>query len=229
MNKIGYQPPPVLLRAEPIDARPTSNSARFIRVIATLGTVFALCGVVAIFLIEFRQLPPRTLDAKESVEVPVLPATIPTPAATPGLDQSAGVRLPDTDTNQVLRGTIAEDHSIVDQPPAAPAPNPTSTPAQVTQPEASVSDGDSLKIERPENARTNSDRYLPEALRNNLERHRREAERKRSQLEEMYGKHAISRDAYKKGEQKYKSEIERYRTEMNSRTGPNNQESQGQN
>jgi hypothetical protein len=45
----------------------------------------------------------------------------------------------------------------------------------------------------------------------------------------MYGKHAISRDAYKKGEQKYKTEIERYRTKMSVRTGPNNQESQGQN
>jgi hypothetical protein len=227
MNKLGYQPLPVLLRAEPSDARSTPNSARFLRVIATLGTLFALCGVIAIFLIGFRAFPPKTLGSNKSVEVPVLPATTLSAAVAPSLDQSVGGRLPDT--NQVSRETIAEDHSIIDQPPVAPAGTPTSTPAQISQPQASVSDGDSLKRERPEDAQSNPDRYLPEGVRKKLERHRQEAERKRSRLEEMYGKHAISRDAYKKGEQKYKTEIERYRTKMSVRTGPNNQESQGQN
>jgi hypothetical protein len=227
MNKLGYQPLPVLLRAEPSDARSTPNSARFLRVIATLGTLFALCGVIAIFLIGFRAFPPKTLGSKKSVEVPVLPATTLSAAVAPSLDQSVGGRLPDT--NQVSRETIAEDHSIIDQPPVAPAGTPTSTAAQISQPQASVSDGDSLKRERPEDAQSNPDRYLPEGVRKKLERHRQEAERKRSRLEEMYGKHAISRDAYKKGEQKYKTEIERYRTKMSVRTGPNNQESQGQN
>ena len=234
MNKLGYQPLPVLLRAEPSDARSTPNSAIFLRVIATLGTLFALCGVIAIFLIGFRAFPPKTLGSKKSVEVPVLPATTLSAAVAPSLDQSVGGRLPDT--NQVSRETIAEDHSIIDQPPVAPAGTPTSTPAQisqpqasVSQPQASVSDGDSLKRERPEDAQSNPDRYLPEGVRKKLERHRQEAERKRSRLEEMYGKHAISRDAYKKGEQKYKTEIERYRTKMSVRTGPNNQESQDQN
>jgi hypothetical protein len=220
MNKIGYQPMPVLLRAEPSDARWTSYSARFLRVVATLGTVFALCGVIAIFLIGFSALPPRTLETKGPVEVPVLSATSVSPAAAPSLDQGVGV-LPDT--NQVLRGTFAEDHSIVDQPPTtAPARNPDSAPAQVSHPEASVSDGELLKRVRPEDAPINRDRYLSEAVRKNLERARREAERKRSRLEDTYRKHAISSDAYKKGEEQYRTEIEKYRAGINAHIEPKN-------
>jgi hypothetical protein len=220
MNKIGYQPMPVLLRAEPTDARWTSYSARFLRVVATLGTVLALCGVIAILLVGFSALPPRTLETKGPVEVPVLSATSVSPAAAPSLDQDVGVRLPDT--NQVLRGTFAEDHSIVDQPPTAPARNPDSAPAQVSHLEASVSDGELLKRERPEDAPINRDRYLSEAVRKNLERARREAERKRSRLEDTYRKHAISSDAYKKGEEQYRTEIEKYRAGINARTEPKN-------
>ena len=220
MNKIGYRPMPVLLRAEPSDARWTSYSARFLRVFATLA-VFALCGVIAIFLIGFSALPPRTLETKGPVEVPVLSATSLSPAAVPSLDQGVGVRLPDT--NQVLRGTFAEDHSIVDQPPTtAPARNPDSAPAQVSHPEASVSDGELLKRERPEDAPINRDRYLSETVRKNLERARREAERKRSRLEDTYRKHAISSDAYKKGEEQYRTEIEKYRVGINAHIEPKN-------
>ena len=211
---------PVLLRAEPSDAQWTSNSARFLRVVATLGTVFALCGVIAIFLIGFSALPPRTLETKGTAEVPLLSATSVSPPAAPSLDQGVGVRLPDT--NQVLRGTFAEDHSIVDQPPTAPARNPDSAPAQVSHPEASVSDGELLKRERPEDAPINRDRYLSEAVRKNLERARRQAERKRSRLEDAYRKHAISGDAYKKGEEQYGTEIEKYRAGINARTEPKN-------
>ena len=91
MNKIGYQPMPVLLRAEPSDARWASYSARFLRVVATLGTVFALCGVIAIFLVGFSALPPRTLETQGPVEVPVLSATSVSPAAAPSLEQGVGV------------------------------------------------------------------------------------------------------------------------------------------
>jgi hypothetical protein len=44
----------------------------------------------------------------------------------------------------------------------------------------------------------------------------------------MYEKHAISSEAYKRGEEKYQSEIEKYRKEMNVATGPND-EAAGQN
>ena len=134
---------PVLLRAESNDARWTSDSARFLRVVTTLSTVFALCGVIAIFLIGFSALPPRPLEPKGLVEVPVLSATSVSPAAAPSQDHGVRVRLPDT--NQVLRGAFAEDDSIIDQPPTAPARNPDSAPAHVSHPEASASDGEFLK------------------------------------------------------------------------------------
>jgi hypothetical protein len=211
MNKLGYQPLPVLLRAETSDARWTSKSAKI------LGAVAALCGAVAILLIGFSAFPPRTLESKAPVDVPILPVTKVSPTAAANQDNGMGMLLPDT--HQAHRGTIAEDHSIIDQTPT-PALNPTSTSAPVPKPEASVSDNEFLKGERPEAGRINLDRQLPEAVRKNLEKERREAERKRSRLEEMYRKHAISSEAYKKGEEKYRSEIERYRREMNALTGP---------
>jgi hypothetical protein len=221
MNKLAYQPLPVLLRAEPSEARPTSNSAKFLRVIAALGTLFTLCGVGAIFFIGFKGLSKK--ETKEPVEVPLASASILSPAATPNVDRNVEARLPEP--KQVLRGTIAEDRSIVDQPLPAPSANPTSTPAEVLQSEASVSEADSLKRERSENARINSHQELPGVIRKNLERRRRKAERARSRLEELYDKHAISWEAYKKGEQKYKSQIEKYRAEVNTGAESSDQES----
>ena len=47
------------------------------------------------------------------------------------------------------------------------------------------------------------------------ERERRKAERKRSRLEAMYQNHLISSAAYKKGQDKYQSEIAKYHGELN--------------
>jgi hypothetical protein len=219
MNKLAYQSLPVLSRAEPSDARWTSNSAKILRAIATL------CGAVAICLIGLSACPPKTLKSKATVDVPI-PATKVTPAA--GAIQPNDVGMPLPDTNQTDRGTNAEDHSIIDQTPG-PALNPTSASAPAPKPEASVSANESLTGAHPEAGRINLDRQLPEAVRKNLEKERREAERKRSRLEEMYLKHAISSEAYKRGEEKYRNEIERYRREMNARGGPKNEVRAGQN
>jgi hypothetical protein len=218
MNKFVYQPLPVLLRAEPSDARWTSNSTKILRAVATLGTVFALCGAVAICLIGFGGFSPRTLETKAPVDVPILPATKVSPTAAP--DHDNGMATLPMDSKEAYRGTIAEDHSVIDQMPAA-ALKPTSTPASVPQPEATVSDNELLKG-RPEVGRINLGKQLPEAVRKNLEKDRREAERKRFRLEEMYRKNAISGEAYKTGEEKYRSEIERYRREMNARMAGQN-------
>jgi len=225
MNKFGYQPMPVLLRAETNDPRRTSNSAIILRVVAALGTIFALCGVIATCLIAFNVYPAKTLESKAQGDVPSVPETKVTPTVTASADNGTGVPLPET--NQAQRAAIAEDRSILEQTPV-PAPNPASTPAAVAQSEVAVSDSDLLKGERPEVGQTNLNRHLSEATRKKLEKGRRQAERKRSRLEEMYGKHAISSEAYKRGEEKYQSEIEKYRREMNVATGPNN-EAAGQN
>jgi hypothetical protein len=213
MNKLGYQPLPVILRAEPSDARWTSNSAKFLRVVATLGTLFALCGAVVICLLGFSVLRTRKPDSKATVNVPILQATTMSPATAASQDNDTVAPLPNPD--QAHRATIAEDHSIVDQVPT-PALNAAPTPA-VPQPPASVTDSELLKGERPEAVRTNLARQLSEPVRKKLEKVRRQAERKRSRLEEMYRTHAISSEEYKTGEEKYRTEIERYRTAMNAR------------
>ena len=208
---------PVLLRAEPNDARSTPHSARILRVVATLGTVFALCGVIAICFIAFKAFPPGTPESKASADIPILPATKVSPTASANLDDGVGTLLPDA--NQSHGGSVPEEHSIVDQTPI-PAVSPASTPAPVPKPEASESDNRFLKEDRSEAAQISVGRHLAEPVRKKLEKERLRAERKRSRLEEMYQKHAISSEAYKKGEEKYRSEIERYRREMNAHTEP---------
>jgi hypothetical protein len=58
--------------------------------------------------------------------------------------------------------------------------------------------------------------------RKGVERERREAERKRSRLEALYQKHQISDEAYKNGQDEYKSEIAKYRSALENR-GPKNE------
>jgi hypothetical protein len=127
------------------------------------------------------------------------------------------------EAKQALPEMIAGDHSLIDQTPApvlSAAPTPTPMPSA----EKSVRDHEFLNGVRPEAARTNLDKQIPEPARKSLEKKRREAERKRARFEAMYRKNAISSEAYKKGEEKYRSEIERYRREMHARSGSQNDE-----
>ena len=206
---------PVLLRAEPNDARWTSKSAKILTVVATLGTLLTLCGAVAICLIGFNGFPRKTLESKAPVAAPVLPEATTAPVAV-ATNHEDGASMPLPDSNQ-------SDHSILDQPAvAAPSPNPTPAPAPQTA--SSASESELLKGERPQTGQTQTNpvRHLTEAARKKLEKVRLAAERKRSQLEESYREHAISSEAYKKGEEKYQKTIERYRREMSASAGPKN-------
>jgi hypothetical protein len=218
MNKIGYQPMPVLLRADSGDTR-TSRSAIILRVVATFGTLIALCGAVAICLIGFNAFPRKSVELKAPADVPLLPETIMSPAAAASRDDRTAV-LP-ADSNQDHGNTIAEDRSILEQP-GAPALSPASAPPAAAKTEAPASEVGLPKVERPEAGRINRESHLSEAMRKKLEKMRLAAERKRSRLEEMYRTGAISSEAYKKGEEKYQREIERYRNEMSARTGTRN-------
>jgi hypothetical protein len=221
MNKSAFQPLPVLLRAEPNDARGTSHSAMILRVIATLGTLFALGGTVVLCLIAFNAFPPKTSESKVPVGVPVpnLSATKVSPTAV--ADQENGVEMPATKTNQPDRAAIADDHSVIDQKPA-PALNPNSPPA----PEVSASDSELLNQQRPEAGRATLDRQFSESARITLEKKRRAAERQRSRLEKRYQEHAISSEAYKKGQENYRIQIDGYRREMSAYRGPDNEAGQ---
>jgi hypothetical protein len=216
MNKSAFQPLPVLFRAEPNDARGTSFSAMILRVIATLGTLFALGGTVVLCLIAFNAFPPKTLESR-------IPVAVPNPSAaqvspTDVADQENGVGMPATKTSQSDRAVTADDHSIINQTPA-PALNPTAPPAQV----GSASDSELLNEPRPETGRTTLDRQFSESTRKTLEKKRRAAERRRSQLEKRYQEHAISSEAYKAGQENYRIQIDRYRREMSTYRGPDNE------
>ena len=88
-----------------------------------------------------------------------------------------------------------------------------------------MSDSELLRGDGPDFAPKNLDRKLPRSVRKNLEKERQEAERKRSRLEDMYQKHLISSEAYKEGEKEYRSQIEKYRSEVNAGRGlPNSLE-----
>jgi hypothetical protein len=216
MNKTGYQPMPVLLRADSGETR-ASGSAIILRVVATFGTLFALCGTVAICLIGFNAFPRKSIELKAPADAPLLPETTMSPAAAAGHDDRASV-LP-ADSNQDHGNTIAEDHSILDQT-ATPALSPSSPPPGAAKTEAPASG--LPKVERPEAGRLNPVSHLSEAMRKKLEKMRLTAERKRSRLEGMYRTGAISSAAYKKGEEKYQRAIERYRNEMSAQIGPKN-------
>jgi hypothetical protein len=216
MNKIGYQPLPVLLRADSDDAR-TSKSAKILGPIAVLGTLVALSGAVAICLIGFKAFPQKTVGLTAPVAVSVLPEATMSPAAAAEHGDATGTVLPDL--NQAQRQTITEDRSILDQTTNSTL-NPASTPAAQPKAEASASELGSVKRERPEIGQANPENRLPEAVRKKLEKTRLAAERKRSRLEEQYRTKAISSEAYKKGVAKYQREIERYRREMSAHLGP---------
>jgi hypothetical protein len=217
MNKLGYQPMPVLLRAEPNDARATSNSAKILHVVAALGGILALGGAVAICLVAFKATPPKEQDLKASAGALVDTASKAPPITAVDHENSASAS--STGSDQVSGATIADDHAIIDQPPT-PALGANSLPAAVAP--ASPNEALTGQASGDPTLANPETRQLPESLRKKLEKRRQLAEHKRARLEEMYRTHAISTDAYKNGETKYRNEIERYRREMNAGRTPKN-------
>jgi hypothetical protein len=224
MNKLGYQPMPVLLRAEPGHARQTSNSAKILYTVAILGGIFALCGAIALSLLVFNAFPSRAVESKALGSSP-LPVTQVYPAVNDG--HGNGLDAPPADADQGKHDTIAEDRAAIDQPPAR-AQSGSSAPAPMPQASTSPDDDELLKGDHPESARSTSDKPMSEVMRKKLEGQRLRAERRRAELEESYRDHAISGEAYKRGEAKYRSAIEKYRWEMNAGRRSKNEET-GQN
>jgi hypothetical protein len=215
MNKTGYQPMPVLLRADSTETR-TSKSAIILRVVAALGTLIALSGAVAICLIGFNAFPRKSVELKAPADVPSLPEATMSPVAAADHDDHTAV-LP-AESNQDHSNTTAEDRSILDQT-AAPALSPAQAPPAAAKAEVSASEASLPKVERPEAGRISRESHLSEVMRKKLEKMRLVAERKRSRLEEMYRTGEITSAAYKKGEEKYQRQIEKYRNEMSARIG----------
>jgi len=223
MNKLGYRPMPVLMRAEPGYARQTSNSAKILHVAAIFGGIFALCGAVALCLAALSASPPRAIESKPASSLPVTQVYPAVPAA-----HENGVDARPADANQGRHDTIADDRAIVDHPPV-PAQSASSAPASISQDATCLNDNELHKVDQPDSPRTISEKpMMSEVARKKLERERRRVERHRAELEESYEDHAISGETYKKGQEKYRGAIEKYRLEMKVGRGSDN-EATGQN
>ena len=213
MSNLGNLPVQILEKVPLNKPRWTSTPAKVF--VGVAGTLLALSAMGVICLFSLSKHRPKTVGSNPLIDV--FPTTKMTTAAKKG-DRSV-TTFPST--NRADNGTIAPEHSTIDQTPT-PALSSIPSPAPIPQsePEAFASDREFLNAERPEPKK--QERELPKSVRKNLEKKRRQAERKRSRLEDMYQKHLISSEAYKKGEREYKGEIEKYRSEVNAGQSLNN-------
>jgi hypothetical protein len=205
MNKLGNLRVKILEKVPLNKPRRTSTSTKVF--VGVAGTLLALSATGVICLFSLSKHRPKTVSSNPLIDV------FPTTKMTTPAEKGDGSVTTYPGTNQA--DTIAPEHSAIDQTPT-PALSPTPSPAPIPQsePKAFASDSEFLNAERPEPKK--QEQKLPKSVRKNLEKKRREAERKRSRLEDMYQKHLISSEAYKKGEKEYKGEIEKYRSEVNA-------------
>ena len=219
MNKLGNLPVKILEKVPLNKPRWTSTPAKVF--VGVAGTLLALSVMGVICLFSLSKHRPKTVGSNPLIDVfPTTKMTTPAKMTT-AAEKGDGSVTTFPGMSQADNGTIAAEHSAIDQTPTAalnPIPNPAPIPQ--SEPKAFASDSEFLKGERPEPKK--QERKLPKSVRKNLEKQRREAERKRSRLEDMYQKHLISSEAYKNGEKEYKGEIEKYRSEVNARESLNN-------
>lgn len=173
--------------------------------------ILALCGLAALVAIGFAAfLTYKHMRGKPKVAALVSPTPAPTPEA------KKDILLPLSDPNKApADGTAAAAAQPTVSPQASPpvlisspVPTPAPTPAAsvVQHPQKTDSQG------------VGTDKPLTKAARKTLEKKRLDAERKRAQLEKMYQSHEISADAYNKGKEEYKAEIQKYRDALKSGT-----------
>jgi hypothetical protein len=158
---------------------------------ALLALLVAI-AIPALHLITLSNTRPKHLGDLQFLSEPT-PATIPASMpANPNVVYTGIV------------GTVSTGNST-QSVHLAPVPSPTPVP----QPTVIVNDTGSRSSR------------LSQAGRKAAERERRKVERKRARLEAMYQNHLISSAAYKKGQDKYQSEIAKYRGELNSTASTN--------
>ncbi len=200
MNKLYRLPLRTRGRNVSSGVRRRQNSSK---ILATgIIAFFALAALVAIgfatvFAFKHLTAKPKTVAAAS-----------PSPsAATPAI-KTKDVLMPLVDPNQTPSEASASAHAAISPQPSPPVPPPTAAPTPAASPTPQQQKTDS----QPKD----SDRALTKTARKSLEKKRLEAERKRARLEKMYQNHEISIDAYNKGKEEYKEEIQKYRTVIKS-------------
>ena len=199
MTKRRDQPSKMRLRARPIGSSPRWTSGKILIQALILSVLMALFVAVAIPVLHL--ITPSNTRPKHLADLQFVSEPTPTPA--PATRPASML----TNANPTYCGTVAtvlagnSTQSV--HPAAVPSLTPTSEPVIIVNDTGSHS------------AR------LSGAGRKAAERERREAECKRSRLEAMYRNHLISSAAYKKGQDKYQSEIAKYRGELNGTASTN--------
>jgi hypothetical protein len=170
--------------------------------------ILALCGLAALVAIGFAAfLTYKHMRGKPKVVSVATPAPVPSPTAKPN-----DVLMPLADPNKTPSDSTAPARPAISPLPSpgvllsSPIPTPASTP------EASVAQHPQKTDSHP----TESDKSMTKAARKVLEKKRLDAEHKRAQLEKSYQNHEISSDAYNKGKEAYKIEIQKYRDALKS-------------
>ncbi len=164
--------------------------------------ILALCAIAALVAIGFAAfLTYKHMRGKPKVIVAASPTPVATPAGKP-----KDVLMPLSDPNKAASDGTASARPDVSPLPSASVLNSTPSPSPV----ASVA-----QHEQKTDAQA-TDKPLTKAARKILERKRLEAEHKRAALEKSYQNHEISADAYNKGKEEYKADIQKYREALKS-------------
>ena len=222
--------------ADPRHRRKSTNPV--VAGILVVGALFALAAIGLMVFGAFRHKP----DMPKEVGITSAPAVADvSPAESKGTESKGKVNdavVPLANPNPTL-----SSRSTNDQQASAPAPVANATPSHSSTPATpptttglkheQKTETDTKNPEKPltktarqnlekkrqetETDTRNPEKPLTKTARLNLEKKRQEAERKRAQLEEKYQNHEISADAYNKGEEEYRNEIQKYRNEL--RTG----------
>jgi len=170
--------------------------------------IIALCALAALVAIGFAAFFAfKHMTAKKAAAVAAPSPAATTSPATPAA-KPKDVLMPLSDPNKV-----PAEGSTSARPAVSPAPSPpvlTSTASPT--PAASIAQHEQKADSQPKD----TDKPTSKAARKSLEKKRLEAERKRARLEQLYQNHEISADAYTKGKEEYKEEIQKYRTGIKS-------------
>ncbi|HSZ78498.1 MAG TPA: hypothetical protein VK775_13925 [Chthoniobacterales bacterium] len=158
--------------------------------------VLVVIGLAALFTFKHLTAKPKAIAA-----------ATPSATATPAL-KAKEILLPLSDPNKATAGGSPSPSATV---------SPKSSPLVLTSTVAPTPAPSVAPHEQKTGAQSSdTDKPLTKAARKSLEKKRAEAERKRARLEKMYQNQEISTDAYNKGKQEYKDEIQKYRAELKS-------------
>lgn len=214
MRKLGIPAATVL---QGLESRGSADSkiGKSLRIAAVLGGTIAVLAMLAICLLALSSLLSKAFASRD----PGVPIGVSTPEQFPSLSDRAidtvkpEATQPSTSSSPI--DTVPTDSMSTSK---TSAPSREATPPALTavpsQPPVSDLPPNTDQLSAEHQSPSVKGKALSEHVRRNLEKQRRQSEYKRARLESLYEKHAISKDAYKKGEEEYQNDIQKYRQEL---------------